>query len=57
LADGSGIWPWIGGGCHCSRDTVAALRGAGFEVLRVRDVEFDPSWMITNPHVLGVASR
>jgi ubiquinone/menaquinone biosynthesis C-methylase UbiE len=57
LADGSRAWPWIAGGCHCSRDTVAAIQGAGFEVTRVQDIEFDPSWMITNPHVLGTATR
>jgi ubiquinone/menaquinone biosynthesis C-methylase UbiE len=57
LADGSRIWPWVGGGCHCSRDTVGAIQGAGFDVTRVEDIEFDPSWMITNPHVLGAAAR
>ena len=57
LADGSGIWPCVGGGCHCARDTVAAIRGAGFEVTRVRSIDFGPSWIITNPHVLGAAVR
>ena len=26
------VWPAVGGGCHTSRDTVAAIRGAGFSV-------------------------
>ncbi len=55
--DRSGIWPWIGGGCHCGRDTAAAVRGAGFQVERVRSVDLGPSWALTNPHVLGVATR
>jgi ubiquinone/menaquinone biosynthesis C-methylase UbiE len=56
-ADRSGVWPLVGGGCHCARDTVAAIRGAGFEVVQVRDLDVGPSWNITNPHVLGHAMR
>ena len=55
--DRSGIWPLIGGGCHCSRDTVAAIRAAGFEISERRDLDLGPSWAITNPHVLGRAVR
>jgi ubiquinone/menaquinone biosynthesis C-methylase UbiE len=49
------VWPRVGGGCHCSRDTVAALQAAGFSVERVRSLNVGPSWMHTNPHVLGRA--
>jgi ubiquinone/menaquinone biosynthesis C-methylase UbiE len=56
-ADRSGIWPLIGGGCHCARDTVGVIRGAGFEIVQVRDLDVGPSWNITNPHVLGRAMR
>jgi ubiquinone/menaquinone biosynthesis C-methylase UbiE len=56
-ADRSRIWPLIGGGCHCARDTVASIRSAGFEVVEARELEFGPSWVITNPHVLGSAVR
>jgi ubiquinone/menaquinone biosynthesis C-methylase UbiE len=56
-ADRSGIWPLVGGGCHCARDTVAAIRTAGFEVVQTRDLDVGPSWNITNPHVLGSAVR
>jgi SAM-dependent methyltransferase len=50
-----GIWPRVGGGCHCSRDTVAAIEAAGFEIERVHSFNLGPSWGITNPHKLGVA--
>jgi ubiquinone/menaquinone biosynthesis C-methylase UbiE len=53
--DSSGIWPRLGGGCHCSRDTVAAISGAGFELERVRELVIGPGWMHTNPNVLGAA--
>jgi ubiquinone/menaquinone biosynthesis C-methylase UbiE len=53
--DRSGIWPRVGGGCHCARNTVAAIEAAGFDIERVESLEFGPSWIITNPHVLGSA--
>lgn len=53
--DRSGIWPAMAGGCHCSRDTVGALRAAGFEVEQVRSINLGPAWLATNPHVVGVA--
>jgi ubiquinone/menaquinone biosynthesis C-methylase UbiE len=55
FADRSGIWPLIGGGCHCSRTTVASIESAGYEVQELRSVDVGPSWGITNPHVIGVA--
>jgi ubiquinone/menaquinone biosynthesis C-methylase UbiE len=55
--DDSGIWPRLGGGCHCSRDTVGAIEAAGFEVDRVRSFDLGPGWAHTNPHVIGVARR
>ena len=36
LADRSRIWPTVAGGCHCARDTEAAIRAAGFAI-RERD--------------------
>jgi dihydrofolate reductase len=53
--DGSGIWPWLGGGCHCARDTLGAVTAAGFGVQRVRAFALGPTWMFVNPHVVGVA--
>lgn len=56
VLDGSGLWPRLFGGCHCGRDTVAGLRSAGFEVERVRTIDLGPSWLATNPHVVGSAA-
>jgi ubiquinone/menaquinone biosynthesis C-methylase UbiE len=53
--DGSGIWPRLGGGCHCARDTVGAIEAVGFQVERVRSFALGVSWMHTNPHVVGAA--
>jgi len=49
-------WGWFGGGCHPDRDTLGAIRAAGFDV---RDVErFDePGAMLAKPHILGWAIR
>jgi ubiquinone/menaquinone biosynthesis C-methylase UbiE len=55
--DDSGLWPRLGGGCHCGRDTARAIEEAGFRVERVRSFALGPSWMHTNPHVIGVAAR
>lgn len=53
--DRSGIWPRLGGGCHCSRDTVAAIETAGFQIERVRRFDLGPGWVHTNPHAIGAA--
>jgi ubiquinone/menaquinone biosynthesis C-methylase UbiE len=50
-----GIWPRVGGGCHCGRDAVGAIEAAGLRIERVRSLDVGPSWMVTNPHVLGAA--
>jgi ubiquinone/menaquinone biosynthesis C-methylase UbiE len=52
-------WPRLGGGCHTSRDTVAAIEGAGFDVETMRRFAFRPSLVVAPvaPHVIGVARR
>jgi len=55
LLDRSRIWPAIAGGCHCSRETVAAITAAGYEIEQVRSFDVGPAWSHTNPHVLGTA--
>jgi len=53
--DRSRVWPCLGGGCHCARDTVRAIETAGFQLERVRRFQLGPSWVVTDPHVLGSA--
>jgi ubiquinone/menaquinone biosynthesis C-methylase UbiE len=54
--DRSGLWPLAAGGCHCSRDTVGAITSAGFAIERVSEMPLGPSWLHTNPHVIGVSA-
>lgn len=53
------IWPHVGGGCHASRDTVAAIETSGFHVEDIRRFDFRPAVVavVTAPHVLGTARR
>ena len=58
IADHSGLWPRIAGGCHPARDTGAAIARAGFEVewsdrIMFAASRFEPAV----PHILGVARR
>jgi ubiquinone/menaquinone biosynthesis C-methylase UbiE len=58
IADRSRIWPTIGGGCHPTRDTFAAIEAVGFTVERCERFPFSPSPIIPKiPHILGVARR
>ncbi|MGP3998928.1 class I SAM-dependent methyltransferase [Streptomyces sp. 8N706] len=53
------VWPLLFGGCHTGRDTLAAVRAAGFEMARLRRLrvpEGGPA-LPTSSHVLGVARR
>jgi len=50
------IYPLLAGGCHCARDTGAAIRQAGFEIEREERISFKPSAVIPAiPHILGTA--
>ncbi|HEX7746066.1 MAG TPA: methyltransferase domain-containing protein [Micromonosporaceae bacterium] len=53
------IWPLVVGGCHTGRDTVAAIRAAGFEVAALDRFRFPQTQvpLPTAPHVLGTAVR
>ncbi|RQX21672.1 SAM-dependent methyltransferase, partial [Micromonospora chalcea] len=46
-------------GCHTARDTVAAIRAAGFEVTALDRFRFPPTGLPApaSPHVLGAAIR
>jgi ubiquinone/menaquinone biosynthesis C-methylase UbiE len=57
--DVTGLWPLFAGGCHVSRDTLAAIAGAGFTVAQHEDFVF-PETRIpapASPHVWGIALR
>ncbi|MFD4768203.1 class I SAM-dependent methyltransferase [Streptomyces niveus] len=53
------VWPKLMGGCHTARDTLAAIRDAGFEFGAYRALRVPESGplMPTSPCVLGVAYR
>jgi hypothetical protein len=58
VADRSGVWPAIAGGCHPARDTATAIEAGGFQIERCERFAFracaiEPSV----PHILGVARR
>jgi ubiquinone/menaquinone biosynthesis C-methylase UbiE len=56
LADRSGLWPALCGGCHPARDTAAAIEAAGFTIARCERFGFRASALEPNiPHILGVA--
>lgn len=51
----SRIWPRLCGGCHCNRDTAAAIQASGFRIERTQSTDVGPGWLPTNPHLLGRA--
>jgi ubiquinone/menaquinone biosynthesis C-methylase UbiE len=52
------IYPFLAGGCHCARDTGAAIERAGFEIEREERIAFKPSPLVPAiPHILGTARR
>jgi SAM-dependent methyltransferase len=58
LADHSGLWPAIAGGCHPARDTGAAIEAAGFTIEELDRFGFSASALEPSvPHTLGVARR
>lgn len=53
------VWPTLVGGCHTSRDTIAAITAAGFDVQSSDRFRF-PDFRVplpTTPHVVGVGVR
>jgi ubiquinone/menaquinone biosynthesis C-methylase UbiE len=53
------IWPLLVGGCHCGRDTRAAIERAGFTIGRIDQLTSAETQMTfpTAPQILGTASR
>jgi hypothetical protein len=58
VADRSGLWPKIAGGCHPARDTTAAIERAGFEIETIDRFGFAPTRFEPRiPFILGTARR
>jgi ubiquinone/menaquinone biosynthesis C-methylase UbiE len=52
------LWSRMAGGCHPNRDTVAAIREAGFDITEVDQFGFSPQRLVPpTAHVLGRAIR
>jgi len=52
------IWPRLGGGCHLSRDTGAAIERAGFTIESSDRLAFTPMPFPPKiPHIIGAARR
>jgi ubiquinone/menaquinone biosynthesis C-methylase UbiE len=50
-------WRFLGDGCHCNRDTVAAIGAAGFELAEVEEGTLPKMPPIIRPLVSGSAIR
>jgi ubiquinone/menaquinone biosynthesis C-methylase UbiE len=59
VAERSGFWPLVGGGCHPARDTEAAIRAAGFEIESCERFDFRPALieLLVQPRILGKARK
>jgi ubiquinone/menaquinone biosynthesis C-methylase UbiE len=58
IADHSGLWPRIAGGCHPARDTTTAIERSGFEIQTIDRIMFAASSLEPSiPHILGTARR
>jgi ubiquinone/menaquinone biosynthesis C-methylase UbiE len=53
------VWPTLGAGCHCARDTAAAIESAGFTIEDLERMRFPEMRLAlpTSPHILGRARR
>jgi SAM-dependent methyltransferase len=53
------LWSRLGGGCHLTRRTEAAIREIGFVIERIERFEFAPSLLdrLAASHILGSARR
>lgn len=51
------LWPRVSGGCHASRDTLVAIKRAGFDVEQHERFHFQPVPLmrLTAPRILGMA--
>ena len=51
------VWPWIGAGCHCSRDVIESIAPAGLAVKAAEHFKFPAKGLTlpTSPHVFVIA--
>lgn len=50
-------WGWLARGCHPNRNTLAAIRAAGFDVTHVERGEIPKAVSLVRPLIVGVAAR
>ncbi|GAA2637283.1 class I SAM-dependent methyltransferase [Actinomadura fulvescens] len=57
--DTTRAWPWFGGGCHCSRDTLTAIKNAGFTIDHLDILTSTDTGLPfpTAPQIRGTATR
>jgi hypothetical protein len=53
----NGLWRRVGNGCHCNRDTRAALRAGGFDVENTREATWHRMPWLIRPLAHGAAMR
>ena len=53
------VWPKLGAGCHCARDTLAAIDSAGFTIEDLERFQFPEMRLVlpSSPHIRGRATR
>jgi SAM-dependent methyltransferase len=53
------LWTHLNGGCHLSRDTLGAIRAAGFDTAGVHEERFPflPFPVSKSPHIVGSARK
>jgi ubiquinone/menaquinone biosynthesis C-methylase UbiE len=50
------LWSRVGGGCHLDRDTAAAIRAAGFDIVSIDRFYYAPlRFFPPHAHILGIA--
>ena len=51
------VWGLLGHGCHCNRDTLTAIRAAGFDVQQLEHGRIPKAAKFVKPLIVGAAAR